>query len=88
MHMVSLHSAIPVSYSHDLQLGKVTNEDLRFDTEFYHPLVGLWSDTLAYQFSSVTGLSGLMQKKSNVPNNQGFKLYKEGALSVVALLED
>eukprot|EP00957_Ditylum_brightwellii_P160775 12240024-Ditylum_brightwellii.AAC.1 len=30
----------------------------------------------------------MMHRKSNVPNNRGFKLYKEGALSVVTLLED
>eukprot|EP00957_Ditylum_brightwellii_P126135 9615910-Ditylum_brightwellii.AAC.1 len=54
MHVVSL----PVLHVHRLQLGKVTNEDLSFDAEAYHPLIGLWSDTFAYQFSSVTGLSG------------------------------
>eukprot|EP00957_Ditylum_brightwellii_P015693 1183504-Ditylum_brightwellii.AAC.2 len=42
---------------------------------------------MAYQFSLATGLSGLMQKKKNVPNNQGFELREEGALPVVALLE-
>eukprot|EP00957_Ditylum_brightwellii_P023225 1752729-Ditylum_brightwellii.AAC.1 len=42
-----------------LQLGKVTNKDLRFNDEAYHLLMGLWSDMLAHQFLSVTGLSGL-----------------------------
>eukprot|EP00957_Ditylum_brightwellii_P191051 14546908-Ditylum_brightwellii.AAC.1 len=41
MHMVSPPLAIPVLYVHGLQLGKVTNEDLRFNTEIYHSLVGL-----------------------------------------------
>eukprot|EP00957_Ditylum_brightwellii_P140830 10727746-Ditylum_brightwellii.AAC.2 len=48
MHMVSLSSAIPITYAHRLQLGKVTNKDLRFGTEAYHSLMELWSDTLAY----------------------------------------
>eukprot|EP00957_Ditylum_brightwellii_P050566 3834435-Ditylum_brightwellii.AAC.1 len=69
-------------------LVKVTNEDLRFDAEAYHPLMGLWSDMLAYQFPSATGLSGLTQKKSNASINRGFKLCKKGALLVVAPLED
>eukprot|EP00957_Ditylum_brightwellii_P157179 11962683-Ditylum_brightwellii.AAC.1 len=69
VHLVSLPLAIPVLYAHGLQLGKVTNEDLRFDAEAYHPLMGLWSDMMAYQFSSVTGLPGLTQKKKDVPNN-------------------
>eukprot|EP00957_Ditylum_brightwellii_P184557 14056091-Ditylum_brightwellii.AAC.1 len=43
---------------------------------------------LAYQLSSATGLSGLMKKKDDVPNNQGFKLREDGLLPVVALLED
>eukprot|EP00957_Ditylum_brightwellii_P157045 11952170-Ditylum_brightwellii.AAC.1 len=50
LHMVSLPLAISVSH-------KVINEDLRFDAEAYHHLMGLWSDTLAYQFSSATCLS-------------------------------
>eukprot|EP00957_Ditylum_brightwellii_P155751 11858093-Ditylum_brightwellii.AAC.1 len=50
--------------------------------------MGLWTDTLAYQLSSATCLSGLMQKKNDVTNDQGFKLREEGLLSVVALLED
>eukprot|EP00957_Ditylum_brightwellii_P006946 525743-Ditylum_brightwellii.AAC.1 len=69
LHVVSLPLAIPVSYKHRLQSGKVTNEDLRYDSESYHPLMGLWADTLAYQLSSATGLSGLMQKKDDVPDS-------------------
>eukprot|EP00957_Ditylum_brightwellii_P161854 12323342-Ditylum_brightwellii.AAC.1 len=88
MHMVSLPLEVLVSYTHGLQLGKVNNKDLRLDAEVYHPLMGLWSDMLTYQFSSATDLSGLTQKKSNVPNNQGFKSHEEGALQVVILLED
>eukprot|EP00957_Ditylum_brightwellii_P073922 5617283-Ditylum_brightwellii.AAC.1 len=42
IHMVSLPLAIPVYYAHGLQLGKVTNEDIIFDAEAYHPLMGLW----------------------------------------------
>eukprot|EP00957_Ditylum_brightwellii_P126518 9643158-Ditylum_brightwellii.AAC.1 len=76
LHVVSLPSAIPVSYLHGLQLGKVTNEDLRFNAESYHLLMGLWTDTLTYQFSSATGMSGLMQKKNDVPDNRGFGLHK------------
>eukprot|EP00957_Ditylum_brightwellii_P022005 1659913-Ditylum_brightwellii.AAC.1 len=69
LHVVSLPSAISMSYKHGLQSGKVTNEDLRFDSESYHPLMGLWVDTLAHQLSSATGLSGLTQKKDDAPNS-------------------
>eukprot|EP00957_Ditylum_brightwellii_P119343 9104462-Ditylum_brightwellii.AAC.1 len=88
LHVVSLPSAIPVSYKHRLQSGKVTNKDLRYDSEAYHPLMGFWADTLAYQLSSATGLSGLMQKKGDVPDSQGFEAHEDGSLPVVALLED
>eukprot|EP00957_Ditylum_brightwellii_P168547 12829255-Ditylum_brightwellii.AAC.1 len=81
-HVVSLPLAIPVLYAHGLQLGKVTNKDLRFNADAYHPLTGLWSDTLAYQFSPATCLSGLTQKKNDVPDNQGFESHKERALPV------
>eukprot|EP00957_Ditylum_brightwellii_P127471 9720381-Ditylum_brightwellii.AAC.1 len=37
--------------------------------------MGLWADTLAYQLSSATGLSGLTQKKDNAPDGQGFELH-------------
>eukprot|EP00957_Ditylum_brightwellii_P046589 3534467-Ditylum_brightwellii.AAC.1 len=50
--------------------------------------MGLWANTLAYQLSSATGLSGLMQKKDDVPDSQGFEVLKDGLLPVVALLED
>eukprot|EP00957_Ditylum_brightwellii_P074421 5654390-Ditylum_brightwellii.AAC.1 len=65
LHVVSLPLTILVSYKHGLQSGKVTNEGLRYDSEAYHPLMGLWADMLAYQLSSATGLSGLMQKKDD-----------------------
>eukprot|EP00957_Ditylum_brightwellii_P201083 15323999-Ditylum_brightwellii.AAC.1 len=48
----------------------------------------LWADTLAYQLSSATGLSGLMHKKDDVPDGQGFEPREDGLLPVVALLED
>eukprot|EP00957_Ditylum_brightwellii_P063954 4851755-Ditylum_brightwellii.AAC.2 len=88
MHVVSLPSTILVPYAHGLQLGKAINKNLRFNAEAYHPLMGLWSDMLAYQFFLATGLSGLTQKKNDVLDNQDFKLLKEGALPVVALLEN
>eukprot|EP00957_Ditylum_brightwellii_P033744 2557178-Ditylum_brightwellii.AAC.1 len=65
LHTVSLPLAIPVSYEHGLQSGKVSNKDLRYDSESYHPLMRLWANTLAYQLSSATGLSGLTQKKDD-----------------------
>eukprot|EP00957_Ditylum_brightwellii_P185859 14150272-Ditylum_brightwellii.AAC.1 len=86
--MVSLPSAIPLPYKHGLQSGKVTNKDFRYNSESYHTLVRLWADKLAYQLSSATGLSGLMQKKDDVPNGQGFEVCEDGSLPVVALLED
>eukprot|EP00957_Ditylum_brightwellii_P113202 8632718-Ditylum_brightwellii.AAC.1 len=49
LHVVSLSSTIPVSYLHRLQLGKVTNLDLRLNAESYYALIGLWTDTLVYQ---------------------------------------
>eukprot|EP00957_Ditylum_brightwellii_P175961 13398324-Ditylum_brightwellii.AAC.1 len=88
LHMVSLPLAIPVSYEHGLQTGKVTTEDLRYDSEAYHPLMGLWADTLAYQLSPATGFSGLTQKKDDVPNSRGFEARDDGLLPVVALLEE
>eukprot|EP00957_Ditylum_brightwellii_P195040 14860717-Ditylum_brightwellii.AAC.1 len=50
--------------------------------------MGLWADTLAYQLSSATGLSGLALKKDDVPDSQGFEVREDGSLPVVALLED
>eukprot|EP00957_Ditylum_brightwellii_P021146 1593873-Ditylum_brightwellii.AAC.1 len=44
LHVVSLPLAIPVSYKHGLQSGKVTKEDLRYDSEAYNPLMGLWAN--------------------------------------------
>eukprot|EP00957_Ditylum_brightwellii_P140553 10708420-Ditylum_brightwellii.AAC.1 len=86
--MVHLPSAILVSYAHRLQSGKVSNKDLRGDNEAYHPLMGFWADMLAYQLSLATGLSGLMQKKDDVPDNQGFEPRVECLLPVITLLED
>eukprot|EP00957_Ditylum_brightwellii_P204186 15338042-Ditylum_brightwellii.AAC.2 len=49
----------------------------------------MWS---AYPLQSLchicTGLSGLIQKKNDIPDNRGFDLHKSGLLQVVALLED
>eukprot|EP00957_Ditylum_brightwellii_P181730 13844260-Ditylum_brightwellii.AAC.1 len=50
--------------------------------------MGLWANTLAYQLSSPTGLSGLTKKKDNVPDGRGFEVRKDGLLPVVVLLED
>eukprot|EP00957_Ditylum_brightwellii_P182952 13935402-Ditylum_brightwellii.AAC.1 len=50
--------------------------------------MGLWVNTLAYQLSSAKGLSGLTQKRDDVPNSQGFEVCEEGLLPVVALLKD
>eukprot|EP00957_Ditylum_brightwellii_P012020 907048-Ditylum_brightwellii.AAC.1 len=48
----------------------------------------LWANTLAYQLSLATSISGLTQKKDDVPNNQGFEPRVEGLLPVVTLLKD
>eukprot|EP00957_Ditylum_brightwellii_P085425 6498587-Ditylum_brightwellii.AAC.1 len=40
LHMVCLPSAILVSYTHGLQSGNVSNKDLRYDIEVYHPFMG------------------------------------------------
>ena len=50
--------------------------------------MGLWADTLAYQLSPATGLSGLTQKKDDAPDGRGFEARDVGSLPVVALLED
>eukprot|EP00957_Ditylum_brightwellii_P064958 4927884-Ditylum_brightwellii.AAC.1 len=50
--------------------------------------MGLWADTLTYQLSPATGLSGLMQKRGDAPDNQGFEAHEDGLLPVVALLEN
>eukprot|EP00957_Ditylum_brightwellii_P102391 7805160-Ditylum_brightwellii.AAC.1 len=78
--MVSLPLTIPVSYKHRLQSGRVTSKDLRYDSESYQPLMGLWANMLAYQLSSTTYLSGLMQKKDDVPDGQGFEAREDGVL--------
>eukprot|EP00957_Ditylum_brightwellii_P052803 4003413-Ditylum_brightwellii.AAC.1 len=88
LHVVSLPSAIPVSYEHGLQSDKVTNKDLRYGSETYHPLMGLWANMLVHQLSSATGLSGLTQKKDDAPNSRGFEVREDGLLPVIALLED
>eukprot|EP00957_Ditylum_brightwellii_P129756 9897988-Ditylum_brightwellii.AAC.1 len=50
--------------------------------------MGLWADMLAYQLSPATGLSGLMQKRDDAPDSQGFEAHEDSLLPVVALLEN
>eukprot|EP00957_Ditylum_brightwellii_P081655 6211770-Ditylum_brightwellii.AAC.1 len=56
--------------------------------EDYHPIMGLWGDTMQYQFSSRFGTSALTQCANNVPDNQGFESQASSAVDVVQLNDD
>eukprot|EP00957_Ditylum_brightwellii_P020146 1519353-Ditylum_brightwellii.AAC.1 len=56
--------------------------------EEYHPIMGLWGDTMQYQFSSRFGMSALTQHANGVPDNQCFELQASGAVDVVQLHKD
>eukprot|EP00957_Ditylum_brightwellii_P088732 6757200-Ditylum_brightwellii.AAC.1 len=56
--------------------------------EDYHPIMGLWGNTMQYQFSSRPGMSALTQHINDVPDNQGFESWANGAVDVVQLNDD
>eukprot|EP00957_Ditylum_brightwellii_P120545 9196522-Ditylum_brightwellii.AAC.1 len=49
--IVSLPAVIPVSYEHGLMTGTLNSRQLEV-MEDYHPIMGLWGNTMQYQFSS------------------------------------
>eukprot|EP00957_Ditylum_brightwellii_P036965 2798339-Ditylum_brightwellii.AAC.1 len=56
--------------------------------EEYHPIMGLWGNTMQYQFSSQYGMSALTQHINNVPDNQGFESGAISAVDIVQLHKD
>eukprot|EP00957_Ditylum_brightwellii_P098380 7495538-Ditylum_brightwellii.AAC.1 len=55
--------------------------------EEYYPIMGLWGNTMQYQFSTQSGMSALAQRANNIPDNWGFELQASGAVDVVQLHE-
>eukprot|EP00957_Ditylum_brightwellii_P124517 9489920-Ditylum_brightwellii.AAC.1 len=58
---VSLLLMIPMSYEHGLMTGTLSLCQPE-QVEEYHPIMGLWGDTMHYQFSSRPGMSALIFK--------------------------
>eukprot|EP00957_Ditylum_brightwellii_P088768 6759943-Ditylum_brightwellii.AAC.1 len=67
--IVSIPSVIPVSYKHGLTSGALSSCQIE-QMEDYHPIMGLWGNTMQYQFSSWLGMSALTQHTNNVPDNK------------------
>eukprot|EP00957_Ditylum_brightwellii_P130970 9990224-Ditylum_brightwellii.AAC.2 len=53
--------------------------------EDYHPIMGLWGDTMQYQFSSMCGMPALTLCANGVLDNYGFEPRASGAVDVVQL---
>eukprot|EP00957_Ditylum_brightwellii_P026961 2038248-Ditylum_brightwellii.AAC.1 len=87
LHIVSLPSVIPVSYEHGLTAGTLNLHQFEL-MEDYHPIMGLWSDTMQYQFSSKSGMSALTQYSNDVPDNWSFESQASGAVDVVQVDDD
>eukprot|EP00957_Ditylum_brightwellii_P096590 7356348-Ditylum_brightwellii.AAC.1 len=85
--IANLLSAIPVSYEHGLTVGSINMRQLEL-MEDYHTVMGLQGDIIQYQLLSQTGLSGLMCRENNKPDNCGFKPHASNALDVVQLQDD
>eukprot|EP00957_Ditylum_brightwellii_P028187 2128799-Ditylum_brightwellii.AAC.1 len=85
--IVSLPSVILVSYEHGLTAGTLNLRQLEL-MEDYHPIIGLWGNTMQYQFSSRSGMSALTQCTNDVPDYQGFESWASGAVDVVQLNGD
>eukprot|EP00957_Ditylum_brightwellii_P204391 15339029-Ditylum_brightwellii.AAC.2 len=56
--------------------------------EDYHPIMGMWGDTMQCQFSSRSSMSALTQCANNVPDNWGFESQASGTADVVQLNDD
>eukprot|EP00957_Ditylum_brightwellii_P124100 9459524-Ditylum_brightwellii.AAC.1 len=85
--IVSLPLVILVSYEHGLTSGALSSRQLE-QMEEYHPIMGLWGNTMQYQFSSRFGMLALIQRANDVPDNQGFELWASGAVDIVQLHKD
>eukprot|EP00957_Ditylum_brightwellii_P180259 13731747-Ditylum_brightwellii.AAC.3 len=70
--IVSLPLVISVSYEHGLTTGTLNLYQLE-QMKDYHPIMGLWGDTMQYQFSSRSGMSALMLRANDVLDNCSFK---------------
>eukprot|EP00957_Ditylum_brightwellii_P164582 12530346-Ditylum_brightwellii.AAC.2 len=80
--IVSLPSAIPVSYKHSLTAGSLNSCQLELMEE-YHPIMVLWSNIMQYQFSSQSGMSALTQCAKDVSDNWSFESWASSAVDVV-----
>eukprot|EP00957_Ditylum_brightwellii_P125226 9545846-Ditylum_brightwellii.AAC.1 len=56
--------------------------------EDYHPIMGLWGDTIQYQFSSRSGMSALTLHANNIPDNCSFKSLARSAVDIIQLHKD
>eukprot|EP00957_Ditylum_brightwellii_P148340 11293651-Ditylum_brightwellii.AAC.1 len=87
LHIVSLPPVISVSYKHVLTSGALSSHQLE-QMENYHLIMGLWGNTIQYQFSLQSGMSTLTLRANNVPDNHSFKLQASGAVDIVQLHKD
>eukprot|EP00957_Ditylum_brightwellii_P119885 9148199-Ditylum_brightwellii.AAC.2 len=87
LRIVNLPSVTPVPYEHGLTAGALNSCQLQLMEE-YHPIMGLWGDTMQYQFSSWSGMSALTQCVNDVPDNWGFESQASSAVDVVQLHKD
>eukprot|EP00957_Ditylum_brightwellii_P125832 9592191-Ditylum_brightwellii.AAC.1 len=85
--IVSLPPVITVSYKHGLILEALSSRQLE-QIEDYHPIMGLWGNTMQHQFSSQSGMSALTQRTNNISYNQGFKSPASSAVDIVQLHKD
>eukprot|EP00957_Ditylum_brightwellii_P111652 8516644-Ditylum_brightwellii.AAC.1 len=70
--IISLPSVIPVSYDHGLMAGALNSCQLE-QIKDYHPIMGLWGNTIQYQFSSRSGMSALTLRANNILDNCSFE---------------
>eukprot|EP00957_Ditylum_brightwellii_P167178 12726295-Ditylum_brightwellii.AAC.1 len=85
--IANLPAVILVSYKHSLTTGNLNLYQLE-QMEKYHPIIGLWGDTMQYQFSSRFGMSALIMRANDILDNCSFNLCTSGAISAVQLQKD
>eukprot|EP00957_Ditylum_brightwellii_P123716 9431679-Ditylum_brightwellii.AAC.1 len=87
LRIVSLPAVIPVSYEHSSTAGTLNSCQLE-QTEDYHPAMGMWGNTMQYQFSSWSDMFALMLQEDDILDNHSFKSHIRGAVNVAQLQED
>eukprot|EP00957_Ditylum_brightwellii_P170266 12961386-Ditylum_brightwellii.AAC.2 len=75
---------IPASYKHGLTSGALSSHQLE-QMEEYHPIMGLWGNTMQYQFSLQSGMSVLTQSANNIVGKLGFESQVSGAVNILQL---